>query len=121
MDECKPLLSGEGHARDFSHNSNRIREQPCEFHTPRTRPGRAVQVDPIKPTLEAPGIKLKTLNRGKPLSKFALKCNLRLYTLGLYAALTVTANYVLVLTMLPAALLLHAKVGRCRLTLSSPL
>jgi hypothetical protein len=38
-----------------------------------------VQVDPIKPTLKAPGIKLLKLKYDKPLSKFAFKINLRRY------------------------------------------
>ena len=44
-------------------------------------PGRAVQVDPIKPTLKAPGTKLLKLQYDKPLSTFAFKFNLRRYTL----------------------------------------
>jgi hypothetical protein len=40
----------------------------------------AVQVDPFKPTLKAPGIKLLKLKNDKPLSKFALKFNLRRYS-----------------------------------------
>jgi hypothetical protein len=44
--------------------------------------GRAVQVDPIKPTLKAPGIKLLKLKYDKPLSSFALKFYLRRYTLA---------------------------------------
>jgi hypothetical protein len=39
-----------------------------------------VQVDPIKPTLKAPGTKRLKLKRDEPLSKFALKFKLRLYT-----------------------------------------
>ena len=44
--------------------------------------GRAVQVDPIKPTLKAPVIKLSKLTCDKPLSKFAFKFRLRRYTVG---------------------------------------
>ena len=44
-------------------------------------PGRAVRVDPIKPTLKAPGIKLLKLKYDKPLSNFAFKFNLRRYIL----------------------------------------
>jgi len=36
-------------------------------------------VDPIKPTLKAPGIKLLILKYDKPLSNFAFKSNLRRY------------------------------------------
>ena len=42
--------------------------------------GEAVQVDPIKPTLKAPGIKLLNLNYDRPLSNFAFKFNLRRYS-----------------------------------------
>ena len=52
---------------------------------PRDHPvhhGRAVQVDPIKPTLKAPGTKLLKLKCDKPLSNFAFKINLRRYTMG---------------------------------------
>jgi hypothetical protein len=38
-----------------------------------------VQVDPIKPTLKAPGIKLFKLEHDKPLSIFGSKFNLRRY------------------------------------------
>ena len=57
MNECKPLLLG---------------------RTPHVQ-GRAVQVDPIKPTLKAPGIKLLKLKYDKPLTIFAFKFNLRRY------------------------------------------
>jgi len=46
----------------------------------RVAQGRVVQVDPIKPTLKAPGIKLLKLNHGKHLSNFGFKFNLRRYT-----------------------------------------
>jgi len=59
-----------------------------------------VQVDPIKPTLEAPGINLLELKYDKPLSNFAFKFNLRRYSKALMAA--------------------NDEVGRCRLTLSYP-
>ena len=41
----------------------------------------AVQVDPMKPTLKAPGIRRLKLKYAKPLSNFALKFNLRRYNL----------------------------------------
>ena len=47
-----------------------------------TRRGWAVQADPIKPTLKAPGIKLFKHKYDKPLSKFAFKFDLRRYTAG---------------------------------------
>jgi len=44
--------------------------------------GQAVQVDPIRPTLKAPAIKLLELKYGKPLPKCAFKFNLRHYIWG---------------------------------------
>ena len=41
--------------------------------------GRAVQVDPMKPKLKAPGTKRLKLNYDAPLSSFAVKFNLRRY------------------------------------------
>jgi len=43
-------------------------------------PGEAVQVDPIKPVLKAPGTKRLILQSDEPLSNFAFKFNLRRYT-----------------------------------------
>jgi hypothetical protein len=48
------------------------------------RHGRAVQVDPIKPTSTPPVIKLLKLKRGKPLSIFAFNFDLRRYTMAHY-------------------------------------
>jgi hypothetical protein len=45
-------------------------------------PGEAVQLDPIKPLLKAPGAKRLKLNFEEPLSNFAFKFNLRRYTPG---------------------------------------
>jgi len=44
------------------------------------RQGRAVQVDPIKPTLQAPGTKRLKLEFDELLSNFAFNFNLRRYT-----------------------------------------
>ena len=49
---------------------------------PRRLHGRAVQVDPIKPTLKAAGTKRLKLKYYEPLSNFALKINLRRYITG---------------------------------------
>ena len=46
------------------------------------RPGKAVQVDPIKPTLKAPGIKRLKLKYDKPLANVAFKFNWSRYILG---------------------------------------
>ena len=43
-------------------------------------PGRVVQVDPIKPTLKAPGVKLFKLKYGRLVSNFGFKFKLRRYT-----------------------------------------
>ena len=43
-----------------------------------------MQVDPIKPTLKAPGTERLRLKYGEPLSNFAFKFNLRRYTKSHY-------------------------------------
>jgi hypothetical protein len=44
--------------------------------------GRAVQVDPMKAKLKAPGTKCLRLNYDAPLSSFAFKFSLRCYSWG---------------------------------------
>jgi hypothetical protein len=51
-----------------------------------------MQVEPIKPRLQAPGIKLLKLKCDVPLSNFAFKFNLRRYTLSAAAILTMFAE-----------------------------
>ena len=41
-----------------------------------------MQVDPVKPTVKAPEIKLLKLNYGKALSEFGFEINLRRYSKG---------------------------------------
>ena len=60
MNECKPLVRGGG-----GQGSGQ---------------GRAVQVDPIKPTLKPPGTNRLKLKCDILLSNFAFKFNLRRYT-----------------------------------------
>ena len=62
MNECKPLGRG-----TWRRSSNR---------------GRAVQVEPMKPVLKAPGSTLLRLRCDGPLSNFAFKFNSRRYTQG---------------------------------------
>ena len=45
-----------------------------------------VQVDPVKPTLKALGIKRLKLKYDKPPSNFALRFNLRRYSLAMQGA-----------------------------------
>jgi len=52
----------------------------------RARRGRAVQVDPIKPTLKPPGTKRLKQTHDEPLSSFAFKLNLRRYTVVMEGA-----------------------------------
>jgi len=64
VNECKPLLAGGGAgAAGLVH------------------PGRGVQVDPIKPTLKAPGTKRLKPEYDELLSMFGYNFNLRSYTL----------------------------------------
>ena len=51
-------------------------------HQPRGDPGRAAQVDPIKPTLKPPGTHRLKRECDEPLSNFAFNFNLRGYTQG---------------------------------------
>jgi hypothetical protein len=64
VDECEPLGAGDG-------------LEPA--HHLLLRHGRAVHVDPIKPTLTAPGTKRLKLKYYILLSTFAFKVNLRRY------------------------------------------
>jgi len=64
--------------------------------------GRAVQVDPIKFTLKAPGTKRLKLSHDDPLSDFAFKINLHRYRMDYETASSI----------------INTKVGRCRLYLS---
>ena len=73
----------------------------------RARPilrGKAVQVDPIKPTLKPNGTKRWKLGHEKLLSKFAFKFNLRCYNVGFtvlnYTTQTLFKSVKLVITML---------------------
>jgi hypothetical protein len=51
-------------------------------HYTRVPLGRAVRIDPIKPTSKAPGTKRLKLKYDKVLSSLAFKFNLRRYTWG---------------------------------------
>ena len=100
MDECKPLVAGppaRSHRPPLAaigllydevwccHISLTSTGGSVPVHTRAMCTyllGRAVQVDPIKTTLKAPGIKLLKLKYDKPLSNFAFKFNLRRYTSG---------------------------------------
>jgi len=66
VEECKPL--GMGGADPRTSKWSRL--------------GRAVQVDPIKPTLKAPGSERLILKYDQLLSTFAFKSNSRHYTWG---------------------------------------
>ena len=82
---------------------------------------RAVQVDPIKPTLKAPGTKRLKLKYDEVLSNFAFRFHLRRYTTD---GVLVHAFFMHG-TGADAAVVAELKaltrvVGRCRLTLSNP-
>ena len=66
-----------------------------------------MQLDPIKPTLKAPGSKRLKLQYDELLSRFAFKFKLRRYMVALENAVQ---EWAAVLT----------SVWRCRLTLSNP-
>ena len=71
-----------------------------------------MQVDPIKPTLKAPGTKRLKLQYDEPLSSFAFKFNLRRYNQGFQDVLRILRG--------PQCLGRLHWVGRCRLTLWNP-
>jgi hypothetical protein len=94
-----------------------------------------VQVDPIKPTLKAPGTKYFKLEYDELLSSFALKFNLRGYAVDSDSVLPFAAAHMLPLPSAAAAdggdrhghghepsamVLVDAAVRRCRMTLSNP-
>jgi hypothetical protein len=68
-------------AQDRSLQPGSNGSEPVGIGRPPAHAGKAVQVDPFKPTLKAPGIKLLKLKYDKPLSDVAFKFNLRRYTL----------------------------------------
>ena len=83
--------------------------------------GRAVQVEPIKPTLKAPGSERSKLKYDEPLSTLAFNFNMRRYTKELSYAHAVEASALRTqLADLRAQLTAALMVGRCRLTLSDP-
>ena len=55
--------------------------------------GRAVQVDPIKPTLKASGTKRLTLKCDEPLSNVAFKFDLRRYITDVFIAIGSMVNF----------------------------
>jgi len=76
VDECKALGGGDGQLPE--------RRLQLLHHHAHGLPGRAVQVDPIKPTLKASGTKRSTLKSAEPLSSVGFKINLRRYSLRLF-------------------------------------
>ena len=70
-----------------------------------------MQVDPIKPTLKAPGTERLRLECDEPLSNFAFKFNLRRYRLEQVRQLLSSGG--------ARKQVASTKVGQCRLTLSN--
>ena len=64
---------------DVASTTNRARFAGDEPGAGVPQHGRAVQVDPMKSMLKAPGTKRLKLKHDEPLSNFALKLNLRRY------------------------------------------
>jgi hypothetical protein len=102
VDECKPLLSVRRSLTGLTTDAHTglttyagaAAQHPegrvllLEFancvllNTYSTNNGEAVQIDPIKPTLKAPGTKRLKLEHGEAPSHFGFKINLRRYTAG---------------------------------------
>jgi hypothetical protein len=72
---------------------------------PAPAPGRAVQVDPIKPMLKAPGTERLQLEYNKPPSNFAFKFSLRRYILARPPPPTAPIPMAHIQTALPATAL----------------
>jgi hypothetical protein len=116
-----------GHRRESERDADGVHGARC------ADPGRAVQVDPIKPTLKAPGTKRLKLKCDDLLLNFGFKFKLRRYTLATtYGAAAQRPSN---LAGGPDARLPHRDptqlrfdapveavnaVGRCRLTPSNP-
>jgi len=88
-------------------------------------PGRAMQVDPIKPTVKVPGTKRLKLICDILLSTSAFKFNLRRYNLEDTEELVTGvekhgAGKWTKIKHEAGAALEHRMAGRCRLTLSNP-
>ena len=79
VEECQPLIPGGGEPGGGV-------PATVGGPRPRRRRGRAVQVDPLKPTLKAPGIKHLKLNCDNLHPSFAFKFNLRRYIVELPGA-----------------------------------
>ena len=71
MDECKPLKLG------FTPRADAPKCAASDAEFDPLPPGRAVQVDPIKPTLKVPGTERLKLKYHETLSTFAFKFSLR--------------------------------------------
>jgi hypothetical protein len=92
VDEFKPLVDDEEDEARYGYvyyalkqirKSTALRlNQVRRVHNERAVLGRAVQVDPIEPTLKAPGTERLKLKYDEPPSNFALKFKLRRYNSG---------------------------------------
>jgi len=84
VDECKPLLWGNhfgpSAAAAWGALLEDCRDSGAPIRSDIQCRGRAVQVDPIEPTLKAPGTKRLKLKYDVALSNFAFNFNLRRYT-----------------------------------------
>ena len=71
-----------GLRKQADHSRSEILNDPEEPRTAASWLGRVVQVDPIKPTMKAPGAKRLKLKYDEVLSNFAYNLNLRCYSWG---------------------------------------
>jgi len=85
VNELQPLPQGQAGLRGVLQERHAVPGVHLAGHAAHgdaARPGRTVQVDPIKPTLKAPGTKRLTLRCDTLLSTSAYKFNLRRYKLA---------------------------------------
>ena len=79
------------------------------------QPGRAVQVDPIKPKLKPPGAKRLKHKHDEPLSSFAFKFNLRRYNPVKRAVHLTLHQRQFIEEGNPGSLRLHGRQGQAQL------
>ena len=81
MNECKPLAAGSKRDNSTLNGAGPVNLNKRDSSTQsRLSRGRPVQVDPIKPTLKAPGTKRLKLKHDILLSSFSFNFNVRRYT-----------------------------------------
>jgi hypothetical protein len=103
-DELHSNFAFKFNLRRYTQDADTHAARPHAWRLLLPRQGRALQVDPMKPTLKPPGSQRGNLEHEKLLSNFAFNFNLCRYTKATPAAAAASTAFL---------------VGRCRLTLSN--